>query len=412
MDFNEAVKNSFYMLVRNKMRSFLTMLGIVIGVMSVIVVISLGNSAQGLILNEVKSLGSNLIGVLPGKSDSNGPPASVFGIVITTLKYRDGTEILRNNNPHIEGVAMYVQGTDIASWNGNNKVKTFMGTTASYINVEDAKIDQGRFFTAEEELSNAKVAVIGSEVVSDLFGDQNPIGEKIKIKKTNFTVIGVFTKRGGGLIQNQDKEIFIPIKTAQNVLLGIEHISFMRIKVDKTENIDGVVTYVKEVLRKDHNIQDAVDDDFSVRSSTTSLESISQITNAIKFFLVAISAISLLVGGFGIMNIMLATVQERTKEIGLRKAVGAKNRDIILQFLIETVFITFVSGIIGIILGVLISVVVAVVAVALGYNWPLIISPWSIFLGSFVSISVGLIFGITPARTASLLDPIEALRHE
>jgi ABC-type antimicrobial peptide transport system permease subunit len=388
------------------------MLGIIIGVMSVIVVMSLGESAQGLILNEVKSLGSNLIGVLPGKSDDSGPPASVYGIVITSLKNNDGQEILKENHPNVEGVAMYVQGTDVVSWNATSVVETFVGTTASYINVEDAKIEDGRFFTVDEEMSNAKVAVIGSDVAEQIFGDQEPIGSQIKIKKTNFTVVGVFEKRGGGLVQSQDKQIFVPIKTAQNLLLGINYINYMRIKVDKPENIDSVISTTEEVLRRNHNIQDPKDDDFTVRSSAAALDAISQITDAIKFFLVAVSAISLLVGGFGIMNIMLATVQERTKEIGLRKAVGATNFDITLQFLVETVFITFVSGAIGIILGILISWIVAVVAQALDYSWPLIISPWSIFLGSFVSISVGLIFGIVPARKASKLHPIEALRYE
>ncbi len=412
MDLRETVKNSYLMLVRNKMRSFLTMLGIIIGVMSVIVVMSLGESAQGLILNEVKSLGSNLIGVLPGKSDDSGPPASVYGIVITSLKNNDGQEILKENHPNVEGIAMYVQGTDVVSWNATSVVETFVGTTASYINVEDAKIEDGRFFTVDEEMSNAKVAVIGSDVAEQIFGDQEPIGSQIKIKKTNFTVVGVFEKRGGGLVQSQDKQIFVPIKTAQNLLLGINYINYMRIKVDKPENIDSVISTTEEVLRRNHNIQDPKDDDFTVRSSAAALDAISQITDAIKFFLVAVSAISLLVGGFGIMNIMLATVQERTKEIGLRKAVGATNFDITLQFLVETVFITFVSGAIGIILGILISWIVAVVAQALDYSWPLIISPWSIFLGSFVSISVGLIFGIVPARKASELHPIEALRYE
>ncbi|MFA5009357.1 MAG: ABC transporter permease [Candidatus Paceibacterota bacterium] len=412
MDFEEAIKNSYRMILSNKMRSFLTMLGIIIGIMGVIVVVSLGASAQSLILNEVKSLGSNLVGILPGKSDPKGPPASAFGVVTTTLKYKDGERILKRNNPHIENLCMYVQGTDTVVWNNNNPVVTFMGVTSSYIEVEDAEIAKGRFFTEEENNSNAKVVVIGSEVAKDIFGDQDPIGNQIKIKKSIFNVIGVFKKRGGGLAQSQDKEIFIPIKTAQTLLLGIDYLGFIRIKVDRPENINNVIAFVEEVLRDSHNIQNPDDDDFSVRSSASALEAISQITNAVQFFLTAIAGISLLVGGFGIMNIMLATVQERTKEIGLRKAVGAKSSEITLQFLIETVFITFISGILGIILGVFISWLVAVVAQTLGYSWDFIISFWSIGLGCFVSVGVGLIFGIIPARKASFLNPIEALRYE
>lgn len=412
MDFIEAVKNSYQMLVRNKMRSFLTMLGIIIGVMSVIVVMSLGESAQGLILNEIKSMGSNLIGVLPGGTIENGPPASAFGVVITTLKNKDGEDILRGNNPHVEGVAMTVRGNDIIYWNGNKLSATFLGTSASYMIVQDAVMDEGRFFTDDEDLSNAKVAVIGSDAAKELFGDQDPLGNKIKIKESNFTIIGVFKKKGGGLMQSQDKEVFVPLKTAQNLLLGINYINSMAIKVDGPDNVSAVQDYVTQVLRENHNITDPKDDDFTVRATTSAIEAISQITDAVKFFLVAISAISLVVGGFGIMNIMLATVQERTKEIGLRKAVGAKSSQITLQFLIEAVFITFVSGIFGIILGTLIAAAVASVAGAMGYAWDLIISPSSVFWGCFVSVSVGLIFGIIPARKASLLDPIEALRYE
>lgn len=412
MDFKESVISAYRMLVRNKVRSFLTMLGIIIGIMSVIVVVSLGASAQGLILNEVKSLGSNLIGILPGKADPNGPPASAMGVIITTLKYKDGVQIIKGNNPHIEALCMYVQGTDTVSWNNYNPVVTFMGVTASYINVEDAKIESGRFFTEDENDSNAKVVVLGSEIAKDIFGDQNPLGEQIKIKKSSFTVVGVFTKRGGGLAQSQDKELFVPLKTAQNLLLGIDYLGFIRMKVDKTENVDNAIAYTEDVLRRTHNIDNPDDDDFSVRSSASALDAISQITNAVQFFLVAIASISLLVGGFGIMNIMLATVQERTKEIGLRKAIGAKSSEITWQFLIETAFITLMGGIIGIILGIFIAWSVATVAQALGYSWDFIISPWSIILGCFVSIGVGLIFGIIPARRASLLDPIEALRYE
>jgi len=412
MDFEEVIKNSYRMILSNKMRSFLTMLGIIIGIMGVIVVVSLGASAQSLILNEVKSLGSNLVGILPGKSDPNGPPSSVFGVVTTTLKYKDGEKILKRDNLHIENLCMYVQGTDTVVWNNNNPVVTFMGVTSSYIEVEDAKIAKGRFFTEEENNSNARVVIIGSDVAKDIFGDQDPIGNQIKIKKSIFNVIGVFEKRGGGLAQSQDKEIFVPIKTAQTLLLGIDYLGFIRIKVDRPENINNVIAFVEDVLRDSHNIQNPDDDDFSVRSSASALDAISQITNAVQFFLTAIAGISLLVGGFGIMNIMLATVQERTKEIGLRKAVGAKSSEITLQFLIETVFITFISGILGIILGVFLSWLVAVVAQALGYSWDFIISFWSIGLGCFVSVGVGLIFGIIPARKASFLNPIEALRYE
>jgi putative ABC transport system permease protein len=365
-----------------------------------------------LILNEIKSIGSNLIGILPGHAEQNGPPTSAFGVVVTTLKYEDGEAIIKANYPHIEAVAMYISGSDIISLSDKKVSATFYGTTASYLEVQNSTVERGRFFTKDEELSNAKVVVLGSKVAKDLFGDQDPLGMKLKIKKTNFTVIGILKEKGGSLIQNEDSNLFVPIKTSQNVLLGVNHLGFMRIKVDKPENIDGTMEYIKGILRDRHNITNSSEDDFTVRSTTQALETIGSITDALKFFLAAVAAISLFVGGFGIMNIMLATVQERTKEIGLRKAIGAKNSDIVRQFLIEAATITFISGVIGIIVGSLLLVLISTVINALGYHWELIISPQSVVLGCLVSISIGLIFGIAPAKKAALLNPIEALRYE
>jgi putative ABC transport system permease protein len=388
------------------------MLGIIIGITAVIIVLSVGESVQGLILNEVKSIGSNLIGILPGHAEDDGPPSSVFGVVITTLKYEDGEAILKSNYQHIESLAMYVSGSDIISLNDKKVSATFYGTSASYPDVQNSSLESGRFFDKDEELSNARVVVLGNKIAKDLFSDQDPLGQKIKIKKTNFTVIGVLKSKGGSLIQNEDSNLFVPVKTAQNVLLGVNHLGFIRVKVDKPENIDGTIEYIKSILRDKHNIDNPSEDDFSVRSTTQALETIGSITDALRFFLAAVAAISLIVGGFGIMNIMLATVQERTKEIGLRKAIGAKNSDITRQFLIEAVTITFISGVIGIISGALILFLISVVINALNYHWELIISPISIILGCLVSISIGLIFGIIPARRASMLNPIEALRYE
>lgn len=399
------------MITRNKVRSFLTMLGIVIGVAAVIVVLSVGASVQGLILDQVKSIGSNLIGVLPGKNDTDAP-SSAMGVIITTLKYDDGAAIVNSNNPHIDSLAMYVSGTDIVSVGSNKASTTYYGTTASYLDVQNSSLSEGRFFNQEEEINNTRVVVMGSKIAKDLFGDQDPLGQKLKIKKTNFTVIGILKEKGGSLIQSEDNNLFIPIKTAQNLLLGIDYISFMRIKVDRTENIGLVSDDITEILRSRHNIDDPVDDDFTIHSTTQVLETISTITGALSYFLAAIAAISLVVGGFGIMNIMLATVQERTKEIGLRKAVGAKNGDITIQFLVETVAITFISGIIGILVGVVVLGFISLIVNYLGYHWDYIVSIASIFLGCFVSITIGLIFGVAPARKASSLDPIEALRYE
>lgn len=412
MNFVESVKSSWVTIARSKTRSFLTMLGIIIGVMAVIIVMSVGAGAQSLILNQVKSMGSNLIGVLPGAAEEDGPPASALGIVVTTLKYADGEEILRHGSDHIEALAMYVTGNDAITLGDTTISTTFTGTTASYTSVEDADVEDGRFFTQDEEKGTARVAVLGSEVKEKLFGDDNAIGRRIRIKKTNFTVIGVMESRGVSGFQNQDDQLFVPISTAQKLLLGIDYINFMRAKVDSAENVDESLDSIKMILRDQHDIKPGEEDDFSARSMAAGLEALSSITNALKFFLVAISGIALVVGGFGIMNIMLATVQERTREIGLRKAIGAKSRHISLQFLIEAVVITFLGGIIGILIGVIISVLVAKVAQAMGYDWDLVITVGSILLGTGVSVGIGLLFGIIPAVRASRLNAIEALRYE
>ncbi len=408
----EYIPSSWRLIKRNRLRSFLTMLGIIIGVMSVVVIMSVGAGAQSLILNQVKSLGSNLVGVLPGKSDDNGPPAAVFGVVVTTLKTADMDAILSQGNPHVIAATSYVRGADTVTSGEAEADTSFVGVNSSYPDVESITVESGRFFTKEEENSLAKVAILGSETAADLFDTTDPIGQNVKIKKTNFTVIGVLKKRGVSGFQNQDAQIFVPVSTAQKLLLGIDHVSFMRFKIDDAAYIDSSVDYMKDVLRDQHNISNPENDDFTIRSANQGLDALTGITNALRFFLAAIAAISLVVGGIGIMNIMLAAVEERTKEIGLRKALGAQEKDISAQFLIETIMITLTGGVIGISLGIFISVSVANVARELGYSWDLVISPWSIFLGCAVSFAIGLAFGLSPAKRAAKLNPIEALRYE
>ncbi len=412
MNLLEEVHSAWHIISRNKVRSFLTMLGVTIGIASVIIVISVGAGAQSLIVNQVKSLGSNLIGVLPGKAEEKGPPASVYGVLITSLKDADGQAVMKSGFPHLLNYTSYIKGTDTVVWRDEKTDTTFVGVNAGLPEVEDAPLATGRFFTDEEDRSLAHVAVLASQTAQDLFGDENPIGENIKIKKTNFNIIGVMKARGNSGFQNQDNQIFVPLQTAQKLLLGVNYVSFMRMKVDNASNVDESMEYVREILRDRHNITNPDNDDFDVRSMAQGLDVLSTITNALRLFLVAIAAISLVVGGIGIMNIMLAAVQERTREIGLRKAVGAKSRNIISQFLIETCLITLVAGIIGIVLGVGVSVLVAVVAQNMGYQWDLVISIPSILMGCVVAVGIGLVFGILPAKKASQLDPIEALRYE
>ncbi|MFA7653524.1 MAG: ABC transporter permease [Candidatus Magasanikbacteria bacterium] len=411
MNLLQEIHSVWHVIGRNKVRSFLTMLGIIIGVMAVIIVMSVGAGAQSLIINQVKSMGSNLIGILPGASDEKGPPASVMGIVITTLKESDIVAVTKNN-PHILAATGYVKGTDTITWGDQKTDTNFTGVSGQYPDVEDASIGVGRFFTEDEDRSVARVAVIGSTVAKNLFSDQNPLGQDIKIKKTVFNIVGVMKARGSSGMQNQDDQIFVPLNTAQKLLLGINHISFARLKVDTGDNVNSAMEDAKVILRERHKIENAKDDDFSVRSMAQSLDAITSITNALKMFLAAVAAIALIVGGIGIMNIMLAAVQERTREIGLRKAVGAKNKNITSQFLVESIMITSIGGVIGIILGILISYTVAKVAQGMGYSWDFSVSFSSIVMGVLVSVGVGLIFGISPAKRAAKLDPIEALRYE
>lgn len=406
------IRSAWQLLTRNRLRSFLTMFGIIIGVMSVIVIMAVGAGAQSLVLGQVTSLGSNLVGVLPGKSDDDGPPAAVFGIVVTTLKTEDGEAVMDSGNPHVLAYTPYVRGADNVSAGEYSSDASFVGVGADYLNVEAAEIANGRFFTADEERGLARVAILGHTTAKELFPDIDPIGKTFKIKRTNFQVIGVMEERGVSGFENQDTQIFVPVSTAQKILLGIDHVSFMRFKIDTPEQIEPSLEFIAEILRERHGIDSPENDDFSVRSSNQGLEVLTTITNALKFFLAAIASISLVVGGIGIMNIMLAAVEERTKEIGLRKALGATNRDITTQFLVETIMITLLGGLIGITLGVLISISIANVATSQGYDWALEISPFSIILGCVVSISIGLLFGLNPARKASRLNPIEALRYE
>ncbi len=406
----QIVKNN---LLANKLRSFLTILGLVIGIGAIIIIFSVGSGAQSLILNEINSLGTNMVGVLPGASDEKGPPASVFGITITTLTYDDAMAINQERNvPHVQAVAAYVNGVDTISWQNQSQSVNYMGTTSNYSEVENIKIKSGRFFTQAEERGMERLVVLGYQVAEDIFGNFDPLGEKVKIKRENFTVIGVIDKRGASFFQNNDDQVFLPLKTAQKLLLGINHVSYVRVRTTDASYNREVIENIKRTLRERHNITNPADDDFSARDLQEAVKVLNQLTDALKFFLAAVASVSLLVGGIGIMNIMLVTVSERFREIGLRKAVGATNGRILNQFIIETLTITFISGLIGVLGGAIISGLIALVANYLGYNWTFVISPFSIILGFGVATIIGLIFGIYPAVKASQLDPIEALRRE
>lgn len=411
MKLSETIKLSFSVLRTNKVRTLLTGLGIIIGIASVIVIISAGAGAQSLITNQLNAVGTNLVGILPGASDENSAPASAMGMVVTTLKYEDAEAIAREV-PNISAVSSYNTGIATASWQGNNSDASFNGVMTSYPEVEDVKLGVGRFFSQEEDNSSARVAVLGWQVAEDLFKGQSSIGQRIKIGKEFFEVVGVMEKRGAAGFQNPDKLIFIPANTAQKIMLGVRHVNYIRAKINAPKNIDAAVEDIRLLLRDRHGLRESTIDDFSVRNTKDAIETLNSITDALKFFLAAIASISLLVGGVGVMNIMLASVNQRIREIGLRKAVGAKRRDIMIQFLAESITLTLFGGIVGIIIGSLVSMLVAVIANYLGYDWDLVVSPLSIFMGFAVAVLVGVVFGIYPAQRAAKLNSIEALRYE
>lgn len=411
MKLSETIKLSFSVLRTNKARSFLTGLGIIIGIASVIVIISAGAGAQSLIVNQLNSVGTNLIGILPGASDSNGPPTSVFGVVITSLKYEDA-EAIAKQVPNVAAVSSYNSGYATFSYQNSSLDGTYYGVMSSYVEVEDTSVIKGRFFTAEEDRSSARVIVLGSEMAKDLFGDQDALGEKVRVNKEFFEVIGVMVERGSSGFSNYDGMAFMPAQTAQKIMLGLRYANFIRVKINDQSNLDQAVSDISLLLRDRHNIGTGEVNDFSVRNTADAIKTLTSITDALKFFLAAIAGISLLVGGIGVMNIMLASVNQRIREIGLRKAVGAKKGDIMVQFLAESIALTLFGGVVGIIIGSVISFLVALIARYLGYNWDLVVSPFSILMGFGVAFAVGVVFGIYPARKASQLNSIEALRYE
>jgi len=335
--------------------------------------------------------------------------------VITSLVKEDA-DALRDRSavPHAAAVNAMVRGSDTASWENKTSDMTYVGTDANYPDVVSITMQEGRFFTAQEGQGNANVVVLGSTVKDDLFAgtEVDPIGQVIKIKTVPFRIIGVIAPRGSSFFQNQDQQVFIPLAIGQEQLLGIHYLQAINIKVDSSDNVSQTISDANRVLLQRHHITRDVDADFTIQNIADAISILSTITNALRLFLTAMAGIALVVGGIGILNIMMATVGERTREIGLRKAVGATNAAVRNQFLLEAATLTSLGGLVGIIVGAIVAYLISLLMKSLGYDWAFVISLTSVALAVGVSILTGVVFGLYPAFKASKLNPIEALRYE
>lgn len=393
MDIKELLLLALEALKRNLVRTMLTMLGIIIGIGSVITVISLGEGTTASIVEQISSFGANVITISPGQSKRGGGSAST----VTTLVEEDGEAIMNISN--VVAVSGVVSKNKTVTANGESDSVSIKGVEENYDEIQSLEIEAGLFFDEGQESTSSRVAVMGDEVVEELFGVRaQVIGETIRIDLKSFRVVGVV---------NESSEVLIPLSTAQNILFGQDHLDSISVAVVDSELVDGVMSEVEEVLLLEHEIDDPTEADFNLRSAQEMISTISQVTGTLTAVLSGIAAISLLVGGIGIMNIMLVTVTERTKEIGLLKAIGAKSRDVLTQFLIEAVVLTVFGGIVGMGVGIGTTYLVAKMM-----SIPFVVSLASVLLAIGVSGGVGILFGWYPAQKAAKLHPIDALRYE
>lgn len=408
IDFESTFKIALRSLKVNKMRSILTSLGIIIGVSAVIIMLAVGEGAKVKISKQIESMGSNILMVMSGSSTSGG--VRVGGGSQPTLKVSDAEAILKNCPSVLEVAPIVSEGKQIVFANQNWSTAVY-GITPSYMRIKNWEVDEGRAITEEDNKNSTKVALLGSTVVLNLFGDLDPLGQTVRIAGMPFKVVGVLKSIGqNGMGQDQDDSILIPLTTAQKKLFGTTFpgvVKFINVQAKSGDMLNDAQQEITLLLRERHNIARNKDDDFTVRNFTQMMETIKQVTGAMAILLGSIASVSLLVGGIGIMNIMLVSVTERTKEIGIRMAIGAKASDIRMQFLIEALLLSLAGGLIGVLIGISGAKLIETFS-----ELSVKISLFSILLSFGFSGFVGIVFGFYPAYKASLLNPIDALRYE
>jgi putative ABC transport system permease protein len=411
MTISQILIEALESLNSNKMRSGLTVLGIVIGVAAVIAMLAVGNGATASITGSINQVGTNLLFVFSGARNNpnvrNPRPMTVNDADALLDPYAA---------PHVQAVAPVVQGNGVVEFNGESKTTTIAGVTAPYSAVRNVTLLDGSFISDQDNLGRASVAVIGVDVADQLFGHRDGlVGETVRIKGQPFRVIGVLTPQGGSAFGSADNQVIVPLTTAQSRLLPAKSTSgavdVVYIQATDFQSVTAASDEVSQILRTRHR-SPVGEDDFTVFTQESILSTVQTVTGVLTIFLGGIAAISLLVGGIGIMNIMLVSVTERTREIGLRKALGARKRDILIQFLAESSLLSLIGGFVGILFGWLIAFVVGRIAAATGNNFTPIVGLNAILLATLFSAAVGLFFGIYPANRAASLEPVEALRYE
>lgn len=403
----------------NPSRTVLTTLGIMIGIGTVILVLSAGEGFKSYINAQIEAFGSNSIVIqtsIPSSTkarsssgNSSEPNNSASNAVpITTLKIKDIEDIKKL--PNVKNAYGASMGQQPVTYKNVSKNSFVFGASSARFDIDKGVIEKGRAYTDQEDKALAQVAILGNTLATDLFNDDDPLGKLIRVGNYNFEVIGVYEYIGG--FTTDDQQVFVPLNTLQKKIQGIDYLIYSIVQLEDNSKADATSLDIADVLRRNHYITDPIRDDFKVQTAKESLGTFGTILNAVTFLLLAIASISLIVGGVGVMNIMYVIVTERIGEIGLKKALGARNKDILYEFLLESIILTIIGGIVGVIVGALLAFIVAKIAQSFGFDWKFIVPLWGIILSVSVSAIIGIIFGVFPAKNAAKLNPIEALNKE